>query len=147
MEKTLHFHESFGREINNLKFPFTCLDPELFLLFIIPCENDSFDSPFNYKYVLFARHFLSLDILHLLYIMPSKHLPYPGQLPPFRFETEKSLKANRIRSKQIRRNIDHHRMINKISMSRSRTRKLEQFDYEAYRADFAKRYISINIIR
>jgi hypothetical protein len=61
--------------------------------------------------------------------MPPKRLLYPGQLPAFRFE------------KRIRPNVAERRAASRISMSTLRRRKLEQFDYEAYRADFAKRYI------
>ena len=35
----------------------------------------------------------------------------------------------------------------RVSQSKLRRRKLEQFDYEAYRAVFAKRYISTNVVR
>ena len=67
--------------------------------------------------------------------MPPKRLLYPGQLPAFRFE------------KRIRPNIAERRAAMRVSMSKLRRRKLEQFDYEAYRAVFAKRYISTNVIR
>ena len=66
--------------------------------------------------------------------MSSKWLPYPGQLPVFRFETVS--KSNVAKQK--------HRVANRASMIKLRRRRLEEFDYEAYRADFSKRYISIN---
>jgi hypothetical protein len=87
--------------------------------------------------------------------MSPKHPLYPGQLPVFRFEIK--LKPNRIRPKQIRPkqirpkqirpkqtrpNVAKHRTATRISMSTLRRRKLQQFDYETYRADFAKRYVS-----
>ena len=76
---------------------------------------------------------------------------HPGQLPPFRFETEtkpksKPIRPNRIRSKQVRLNVAERRAATRVSMSELRRRKLKEFDYEAYRADFAKRYISTNLI-
>ena len=76
---------------------------------------------------------------------------HPGQLPPFRFETEtkpksKPIRPNRIRSKQVRLNVAERRAATRVSVSELRRRKLKEFDYEAYRADFAKRYISTNLI-
>ena len=96
-------------------------------------------SSFNYKYVLSARHLFTFDI-HLSYIMSSKRPLYPGQLPVFRFEIKP--KPKRIRPKQTRPNVAKHRAAIRISMSTLRRRKLQQFDYETYRADFAKRYVS-----
>ena len=82
------------------------------------------------------------------YIMSPLH---PGQLPPFCFETEtkpksKPIRPNRIRSKQVRLTVAERRAATRVSMSELLRRKLKEFDYEAYRADFAKRYISTNLI-
>jgi hypothetical protein len=96
---------------------------------------------------LSPQHLFLFDI-HLSHIMSPLH---PGQLPPFRFETEtkpksKPIRPNRIRSKQVRLNVAERRAATRVSMSELRRRKLKEFDYEAYRADFAKRYISTNLI-
>jgi hypothetical protein len=72
--------------------------------------------------------------------MSPKRPLYPGQLPVFRFEIKP--KPKRIRSKQTRPNVAKHRAAIRISMSTLRRRKLQQFDYETYRTDFAKRYVS-----
>ena len=72
--------------------------------------------------------------------MSPKRLLYPGQLPVFRFESEPKLK--RIRPKQVRPNVAERRAASRVSMSTSRRRKLQQFDYDTYRAGFAKRYVS-----
>ena len=82
--------------------------------------------------------------------MPPKRLLYPGQLPVFRFEMEPKPKPNlkskpkpkRIRSEPIRPNIAERTAAKRISMSTLRRRQVQQFDYEAYRAAFTKRYIS-----
>ena len=73
--------------------------------------------------------------------MSPEHPFYPGQLPPFRLE----IQPKRIRPKQIRSNIDHYRAASRLRMSKLRTQRLQGFDYEAYRADFAKRYIPTNV--
>jgi hypothetical protein len=96
---------------------------------------------FDYKYIPFTRHLFILDT-HLSHIMPSKRLLYPGQLPAFRFETEPKPKPTRIRPDAIRSNIAKRRMAKRAWMSTPRRRKLQQFNYEAYRAGFAKRYVS-----
>ena len=90
-------------------------------------------------YVLSARHLFTFDI-HLSYIMYSNRPLYPGQLPVFRFEIKP--KPKRIRPKQTRPNVARHRAATRISTSTLRRHKLQQFDYETYRADFAKRYVS-----
>ena len=77
--------------------------------------------------------------------MSSKRPLYPGQLPVFRFEMKP--KPKRIRPKQTRPNVAEHRAATRISMSTLRRRKLQQFDYETYRADFAKRYVFTKVIR
>ena len=99
-------------------------------------------------------YYLLLFDIHLLHIMSPL---YPGQLPPFRFETEtkpkskrirlKQIRPNRIRSKQVRLNVAERRAAMRVSMSTLRRRKLQQFDYEAYRADFAKRCVFTKVIR
>ena len=84
--------------------------------------------------------------------MPPKHLPYPGQLPAFRFESKpkpkrirpKQIRPNRIRPKQIRLNVEERRDAIRDSVSRLRRQKVREFDYEAYRAAFAKGYVSTN---
>ena len=77
--------------------------------------------------------------------MSPKRLPYPGQLPVFRFDSES--KSKRIWSKQVRPNVAERRAAMRVSMSTLRRRKQQQFDYEAYRADFAKRYVFTKVIR
>jgi hypothetical protein len=82
--------------------------------------------------------------------MSPKRLPYPGQLPVFRFESKpkskrlrpKQIRPKRIRLKQVRLNVAERREAVRVSMSRLRTQKLKEFDYEAYQAAFAKRYVS-----
>ena len=78
--------------------------------------------------------------------MPPNRLLYPGQLTVFRFETEPKSKPKRIRQKRMRPNIAERRAATRVSMSTLRRRKLQQFDYEAYRTDFANRYVSTNLI-
>ena len=62
------------------------------------------------------------------------------QLPVFHFEMK--LKQKQIRPKQTRPNVAEHRAAPWISISILRRRKLQQFDYETHRADFAKGYVS-----
>lgn len=64
--------------------------------------------------------------------MSPRRPPYPGQLPVFRFKTL---------LKPIRQNIAEYRAVKRISMSNLRKRRLQEFDYEAYRAEFEKRYM------
>src|SRR5579859_5808911 len=68
-------------------------------------------------------------------MLPRKRSPYPGELPAFRFEVEPNLK-------RITANAAQHRVAARVSISKLRRRKREAFDYEAYRAGFAKRYVS-----
>ena len=58
----------------------------------------------------------------------------------FRFEMK--LKQKQIRPKQTRPNVEEHRAATWISISTLRIRKLQEFGYETYRADFAKGYVS-----
>ena len=75
-----------------------------------------------------------------IHLLSSKRPLYPGQLPAFRFENETETKANTTRA--TRPNVAEHRAATRISMSTLRRRKLQQFDYETFRADFAKGYVS-----
>ena len=70
--------------------------------------------------------------------MSPKRLPYPGQLPVFRFESGP-------KRKKVRLNVAERRAASRVSMSRLRRQKLKEFDYEAYQAAFVKRYVSANI--
>jgi hypothetical protein len=86
--------------------------------------------------------------------MSPRYLPYPGQLPAFRFESEpkpkqirpKQVRPNRIRPKQVRLNVAERRAAMRVSMSTLRRQKLQQFDYEAYQANFANRYTFTKVI-
>ena len=67
------------------------------------------------------------------------------------FETEpkpkpKRIRPNRVTPKQIRLNVAERRAASRVSMSRLRRQKLEEFDYEAYQAAFAKRCVSTNVL-
>src|SRR5437016_7912271 len=64
-------------------------------------------SSFDYKYVLSPRHLLLFDI-HLSHIMSPL---YPGQLAPFRFETEPKSKLNRTKL-----NVAERRAATRVSM-------------------------------
>jgi hypothetical protein len=81
--------------------------------------------------------------------MSPKRLPYPGQLPVFRFETKpkpKRIRPKRIQPKPVRLNVAERRAATRVSMSRLRLRKVKEFDYEAYQAAFAKRCVSTNVL-
>jgi hypothetical protein len=78
--------------------------------------------------------------------MRPERLLYPGQLPVFCFEMEPKPKRTRISPEAIRPNIAKRRAAKRVSMSTLRRRKFQQFSYEPYRADFAKRYVSTNVI-
>jgi hypothetical protein len=59
--------------------------------------------------------------------MPPKRPLYPGQLPPFPLD--------------VWPNVAELRAGQRVSMATLRRRNLQQFNYEAYRTTFAKRYI------
>jgi hypothetical protein len=73
--------------------------------------------------------------------MSPKRFLYPGQLPVFRFETEPKSKLNRTKL-----NVAERRAAARVSMSKLRRRKLKEFDYQAYKAAFAKRYVSMHVM-
>ena len=77
--------------------------------------------------------------------MPPRKRPlYPGELTTFRIET--SAESKRLRLKRSSPNVPERRAAARVSMSKLRRRKLEEFDYEVYGAAFAKRCVSMHVM-
>ena len=100
------------------------------------------------------RPFIALSPQHLfLFDIHLSHIMFPLTQDNFLRSTlklkrnrSKPIRPNRIRSKQVTLNVAERRAATRVSMSELRRRKLKEFDYEAYRADFAETYISTNLI-